>query len=105
MPDLARTHQACRLLLWQQGSLELVEYPQRKAENHRLGGPAERPLSDATLDMPSGMRAIPEEDDIAGAVARGLHGIVFKNDRAFENQDRLVEIIIPVELPLGAFPD
>ena len=62
---------------------------------------AERKLFDAALDVPSGMRTIVEEADVAGAVAGRTHRIVFKHDRAFDDQDGLVDIIEPVELPLA----
>src|SRR5882724_12157643 len=104
---LGRAGQARRLPLpgRQQDSLYLVDRPQRETQKKRLGRPAECELPDPALDMPFGMRAVLEEDDVARTVAGGTHGVVFKNYRALEDQDRLVEIIIPVEFALAALPD
>jgi hypothetical protein len=70
-----------------------------------MGLTAKRKFSDVTLDMPFGMCAFLEEDNVAWAVAGRMHRIIFKDDRAFEDQDRLVEIVIPIELPFAALPD
>jgi hypothetical protein len=85
--------------------LSLPTTRRAKAEPDRVDLAAEGELLDIGLDMPAGMRAIPEEDHVAGAVARRLHGVAFEHDAAFEDQDRLVEIVIPVELAGGAMPD
>src|SRR5665213_2793174 len=55
--------------------------------------------------MPSGMGAVPEEHDVAGAVTGRRHIVAVEHDRAFQDQDGLVEIIVPVELALAALPD
>src|ERR1700730_19331150 len=49
-------------------SLDLGEAPQREAENRRRGLAQERKLSDVAFDMPFCMRAVLEEDNVAGPV-------------------------------------
>src|ERR1700730_8875951 len=72
------------------GSLDLGEGPQREAEKSRRGLAQERKLSDVAFDMPFCMRAVLEEDNVAGAVARRSHRIVFKNERALKDHASLV---------------
>src|SRR5580704_9799509 len=45
--------------------LQLEEYPQRESKPDRLGLAAERQLADAALDMPFGVSAVLEENDVA----------------------------------------
>ena len=70
-----------------------------------MGLPEERKLFDAALDMPFGVGALLEEDNVAGTVTGWTDRIAFKDDRALEDQDRFVEIVVPVEFPFAAFPD
>jgi hypothetical protein len=88
-----------------ESSLDLGKRPHGEAEQNWLRLPTERKFSDVTLDMPFGMCVFLEEDDVARAVAGRRHRIVFKDDRAFEDQHRLVEIVVPVEFAFGALPD
>ena len=58
-----------------------------------------------TLDMPLGMRAVLEEDDVSRTVRRGAHGVVLNHDGSFQDQDRRVEVLGPVELLFETAPD
>ena len=57
------------------------------------------------LDMPFGMRAVFEEDDVARTMAGRAHRVVFNDARSLEDQDRLIEIIVPVEPTFATLPD
>src|SRR6185312_9120051 len=86
-------------------ALDLADHAECEAEPGRLRLAAESQLLDIPLDVPSGMRAVLEEDDVAGTIAGRAHVVVLEHDPAFQYQDGLVEIIIPVELARGALPD
>ena len=47
-----------------------------------MGLPEERKLFDAALDMPFGVGALLEEDNVAGTVTGWTDRIAFKDDRA-----------------------
>ena len=66
-------------------SLNFGEQPQPEPDPGRRRLAAESQLSNAVLDMPPGVVAVPEEDGIAGAIARRRHRVAFKHDRALED--------------------
>jgi 3-oxoacyl-[acyl-carrier protein] reductase len=51
-----------------------------------------------TLDMPFGLRTLAEKNHAIDAIALRRHALALEYDRSFEDHDRLVEIILPVEL-------
>jgi hypothetical protein len=66
-------------------SLNFGEQPQPEADPGRRRLAAESQLSNAVLDMPPSVVAVPEEDGVAGAIARRRHRVAFKHDRALED--------------------
>jgi hypothetical protein len=48
------------------------------------------------------MGAVPKENDVAGAITARSHRVAFQYDRAFEDQDGFVEIVVPVEFACAA---
>src|SRR5437868_12324366 len=61
--------------------LQLVDDPDHEADDGRVGLAAESDLLDVALDMPFGMRAVAEEDDVADTIALRRHAVAFEHDR------------------------
>src|SRR5260370_22814028 len=55
--------------------------------------------------MPFGARTGGEQDHVPNAITLRRYDIALNHDRSFEDHDGLVEIVVPVELALGAGPD
>ena len=58
-----------------------------------------------TFNVPTRMRALSEQDNIAHTIACWRQTIAFKNDRSFKDKDRLIADVMPVETTFGAFPN
>jgi hypothetical protein len=57
------------------------------------------------LDIPFGVCAFLEENDFTGAVPGRGHPVGLNDNRAFEDQYRLIDRIVPMEFPRAALPD
>jgi hypothetical protein len=86
-------------------SVELVDGTDGEAKAQRSGHLQEGELLHVTLDMPFGMRALAEDDDVTDAIAAWRHSRALEHNRSFDDQDRLVHVVIPVELAPGAGPN
>ena len=86
-------------------SLELVDGSCGESNPQRIGLAQEGDLLHVAFDMPFGPCALPESDHIANAIAPRRYFLALEHDRSFEDQDRFVHIVVPVEFTLGAGPD
>src|ERR1700722_17566506 len=104
---LARRHRCARSAArrGEERALELVDGADGETEPDRIGLAAEGDLLHIALDMPSGVRTLPEKDYVTDAIARRRHALALQHDRPFEDHGGLVAIVVPVELALGAGPD
>src|SRR5207247_3414696 len=76
-----------------------------ETEPKRIGLAAEGDLLHIALDMPFGVRTVAEKDHVTDAIALRWHAFALEHDRSFEDHDGLVDIVVPIELALGAGPD
>ena len=83
-------------------SLQFIDGADRQVENARIGPAKECDFFHMTFDMPLRMRALSEQDHIAGAIAGRWEPVTLQHDRPLEDHDRLVNIIVPVELAFTA---
>jgi hypothetical protein len=85
--------------------LELVDGASGQTEQERIGLAEDGDLLHIALDMPFGVGTVAENDHVTDAVALRWHALALQHDRSFVDHDGLVNIIVPVELALGAGPD
>lgn len=86
-------------------SFQFIDRADRQVENARIGPAKECDFFHMTLDMPLRVRALSEQDHIAGAIASRWQSVALQHDRSLQDHDRLVNIIVPVELAFTARPD
>ena len=51
------------------------------------------------LNVPFSVRTVAENDNVPDAIALRRYAFAFEHDGSFEDQDRLVQIIVPLNLP------
>jgi hypothetical protein len=85
--------------------LQAVDAADSETEPDRIGPVAESDLLHIALNVPFNVRTAAEKDHVTDAIALRRHAFAFEDDRSFEDDDGLVEIVVPIEFALGASPD
>jgi hypothetical protein len=55
--------------------------------------------------VPFNVRTAAEKDHVTDAITLRRYAFAFEDGRSFEDDDGLVEIVVPTEFALGASPD
>src|SRR5687768_14068123 len=74
-------------------ALQLVDGAYGQTEPKQIGLTEEGHLFHITLDMPFGVRTVPEKDHVTDSIALRRHAVALEYDRSFEDHDCLVGIV------------